>query len=826
MGRDTAPTRAGYGANEGGIWHRRAVTTRAVTVPTSRGRDAVPRRACSSVKEGSNEGGMRRYLANRPSFMCKIPQNARKYPTFLLMAWMQKGPFCGHLDRPKIPKIAPPKAGKIQLNTPRTWLCSALKQAEHNPGMTKTRGKKRYAQERDLGWVKERAYLQKVCNEFHSRVDCCLEDHDEPELQAWDPKEVVGAEQLLDEEEVLRCQRIKLLNKICHCRNLVSGLDPRKDPFTLLLTKLTGLTSPPKIAPVVAERWASARANNEPGTAGKKEPKAGFCASVAREVFASLSDTKKAAISKRVKDEAAEVKDMYEKALKTLPSNKPEDRQRFLGAHPAQSTRVHRLHSMTIVSGPIPKFGGDLRTVHVSVGQNKANAPVHCTQWDKVRFKQHVVKYMVDYLDTAFSTQNTESDCSAAALESSADLKDTKYTMNDDGLDGLDDLNDVLSADESDLDLDLDGDKDEGEDENTVCATKKRKTTKQISTGAKPRNSVDDLPYNELTLEQKITRNKKRNTVLAEGLKEDLHVLFETFPKKKPVPRACKPREKNVPPTRRSRRLANGREGDGDDVASSGDDGARDSDNKADDIDEDGGDERDEVFVTSADAVSSRPALVASVLGGDISSRVSSPHPTDNEEGMDIDGDVIESDGLEMELDTGDKEAEEEGGRDAIPDAPDITVQHPSATSTPPLCLPRAAEWFSHTLSEVMKVNLGVHFNTLLEAWMRMEAACKFENAKPALPKKNRPEQLDGLQPEWQKKDTDESCVVGGAYSNEWDTLTYWGENGLLSVVASLYFWGCAVQDAGNGEEHWERAVNDVAWVLEGLALFYESFKC
>jgi hypothetical protein len=120
-----------------------------------------------------------------------------------------------------------------------------------------------------------------------------------------------------------------------------------------------------KIAPVVAEQWASAQANNEPGTAGKKEPKAGFRASVAREVFAGLSDTEKAAISKRAKDEVAEAKDIYEKALKAPPSNKPEDRQRyacylsfvlssedgfqvhrrssrFLGAHPAWSTRVHR----------------------------------------------------------------------------------------------------------------------------------------------------------------------------------------------------------------------------------------------------------------------------------------------------------------------------------------------------------------------------------------------------------------------------------------------------------------------------------------------------
>jgi hypothetical protein len=75
-----------------------------------------------------------------------------------------------------------------------------------------------YAQERDLGWVKERVYLQKVCNEFHAWVGWRLEDHEEPELQPWDPQEVVEAEQLSDEEEVLKRQRVKLLNKASHNR--------------------------------------------------------------------------------------------------------------------------------------------------------------------------------------------------------------------------------------------------------------------------------------------------------------------------------------------------------------------------------------------------------------------------------------------------------------------------------------------------------------------------------------------------------------------------------------------------------------------------------
>jgi hypothetical protein len=142
-----------------------------------------------------------------------------------------------------------------------------------------------------------------------------------------------------------------------------------------------------KIVPIVAERWATARANNEPGTAGKKEPKARFRTGVAREVFTALPDTEKAAISKRAKDEAAEAKAAYETALKAPPSNKPEDRQRYacfffspflelrtdsrcIDALPDFLEPILRgvqectgLHSMIIVSGPIPKFGGDLRTV-------------------------------------------------------------------------------------------------------------------------------------------------------------------------------------------------------------------------------------------------------------------------------------------------------------------------------------------------------------------------------------------------------------------------------------------------------------------------------
>ncbi|KAJ7494932.1 hypothetical protein FB451DRAFT_984530, partial [Mycena latifolia] len=58
----------------------------------------------------------------------------------------------------------------------------------------------------------------------------------------------------------------------------------------------------------------------------------------------------------------------------------------------------------------------------------------------------------------------------------------------------------------------------------------------------------------------------------------------------------------------------------------------------------------------------------------------------------------------------------------------------------------------------------------------------------------------DSLQPKWRKKDKDgkwsvDECGEGG---REWGSLYQCVVNGSLHIVASLYFWGCAVsgQDA------------------------------
>ncbi|KAJ6525807.1 hypothetical protein DFH09DRAFT_936506, partial [Mycena vulgaris] len=157
--------------------------------------------------------------------------------------------------------------------------------------------------------------------------------------------------------------------------------------------------------------------------------------------------------------------------------------------------------------------------------------------------------------------------------------------------------------------------------------------------------------------------------------------------------------------------------------------------------------------------------------------------------------------------------------------------------------------------------DLGCHFEALVAAWTRVEAASRFEQDPNKLPTKHRPKAVtewvgngrarrgipppqvedaaayaaqwqqwwDSLQPGWRKRDVDGRWATDGLYSpdgKEWGLLYRWGVNGKLSILASLYFWGCAVV-ADDGELHtdWEVAVNDVIWMVEGLATFYEMFK-
>ncbi|KAJ7165387.1 hypothetical protein C8R46DRAFT_1035961 [Mycena filopes] len=808
-----------------------------------------------------------------------------------------------------------------------------------------------YATARDLGWVKERAYLQKVCNEYHARISWRLEDHEEPELTPYDPEAIVASETLDDDEEILKRKRIKVLKgrirrwftyRIRRRRNLASGLNPHKNPFATLMNKLTGLSAPPKarqayqqfmresyaekIAPLVAARWADARANNEPGTAGRKEPKAGFRTVVAREVFGNLPDDERKAIGQRAKDEAAEAKKAYEAALKAPPSNKPVDRQRCIEALPDFLEPIFRgvyehtgLHAMVVLGGPMPKYGGDLRTVNFAVGRNKAAAAVPCTQWAKERFNQQVLKFMTDYLGTAFDS----SDCAAAALPA-ADLNAAKYTIGDDDdvLDG--DLSDPSDSDDSDSDS---GSEDE---EEAARAAKKRKTAKKAAAVVKPVNaqassstsppnvtqrnthaasrspspvrpvespvyaSIDDVPYEDLTYEQKRARNMQRNKMLALGLglKDDVRGSKDSTAADEsgeegpaPVGSAEEGNPETVPqvsaiasasstggggttgtttsstaPTPSTERGAAEGEDANEGEAGRKAAGHREGSDTSDDDMAGRQDEDGDVDMSTRAPLSRAPSPPQSL------SRAPSPPHTDHDGDMDIDQSDLEN----MDLDNDDDDdAGADTGLTTPPPAPSRLPSPPlHSSSTPaqptpttaesdlPTCPPRAPEWFVHAYQQMTQHNLGVHFNAVLAAWIRIEDASRFEHSG-SITKKLRPQQVniwiqyargkkggadltvknpteyekqfcawwDSLQPAWRRRDSAGAWLVSEPYGKEWDALCCWGQNACLSIVAGLYFWGRAVDDSEQLLERWEMAVNDVAWVFEGLAIFHEAFK-
>ncbi|KAJ7789261.1 hypothetical protein B0H14DRAFT_2180955, partial [Mycena olivaceomarginata] len=151
-------------------------------------------------------------------------------------------------------------------------------------------------------------------------------------------------------------------------------------------------------------------------------------------------------------------------------------------------------------------------------------------------------------------------------------------------------------------------------------------------------------------------------------------------------------------------------------------------------------------------------------------------------------------------------------------------------------CPASTLPWFVDAQRDLMKMRLGPHFEAVLAAWTWIEDASQFEQGPTNLPSKFRPKQVttwisnargkrgetpavadlrqygvewktwwDLLQPEWREKAADGLWSVARGYGRggcEWGPLYQWGVNGVLSVVASLYFWGCSVRETRSVE--WE----------------------
>ncbi|KAK6985136.1 hypothetical protein R3P38DRAFT_3230796 [Favolaschia claudopus] len=721
----------------------------------------------------------------------------------------------------------------------------------------------------DQGRRQERKMLKKICREFHARVDWRTKDHEEPMLGEWDPSAIVTEEELSEADEAARSERIDELNKrirrwfmyrlkkLRKHQRTSKNLDPRQDPYAVLMANLSGVTSPPKalqayqqfmresyeekVAPVVAQRWAQERVESSKVSERTKEPKAGFRAEVARQVFAQLSDDERKAIGDRAKQEAAEAKAAYLDMLKSPPSQSPEARHRCIENVPdfmgpiLQGLHTHTgLHATLIMGGPMPEFGGEIRTLHVSYGRNLTTLGPHWPQWDKNRFGE-VTKFMTEYLHTAYTPQQ----CAQSALNNGVDLSGASYTI-DDGPDTKSDSS--TDSDSSDTDTDSDSDSDESDQEEEKRIRKKRKTGKE-----NVKSSGSTYPFlTEAERQQNIIRNKNLLNQLKSDVAGDLSALKSDMVKKKPAnPTRSTKSVKPLAQSTREMRSSNSKKGDAQQNSESGTNTSQASAQQ-----------------TSEDptALAKQQSLITTDLPGD--------HPPAAEEGS-ADSSLAAHDATH---DSSRPRRPDDLSPPSIPPLSQaaqsviaINTRARSSTSQAtasdssaayPACPPNAAKWFADGHAMLTSTDLGCHYHAVIAAWTRMEVASRFENGPTNLTSKLRPKQVgvwiarnrrgvetvtnpaeyavqwqlwwDSLQPSWRVKDKGGRWIVTTSYGGggrEWGPLYHWGVNGGLSIVASLYFWGLGLVSQKEGTPAWELAVQDVCWMFEGMAAYYEMFK-
>lgn len=123
-------------------------------------------------------------------------------------------------------------------------------------------------------------------------------------------------------------------------------MDPKKNPYAVLLAKLSGIHAPPKalqaaqqyskeayesvIEPEIGRRWESGIKDGR--IAANAKQTANFRSGVTRELFLALPEAERKRLAEKAKDDAAANKKAYEDALKAPPSKAPADRQKYVSS--------------------------------------------------------------------------------------------------------------------------------------------------------------------------------------------------------------------------------------------------------------------------------------------------------------------------------------------------------------------------------------------------------------------------------------------------------------------------------------------------------------
>ncbi|KAJ7059181.1 hypothetical protein C8F01DRAFT_989740 [Mycena amicta] len=164
-------------------------------------------------------------------------------------------------------------------------------------------------------------------------------------------------------------------------------------------------------------------------------------------------------------------------------------------------------------------------------------------------------------------------------------------------------------------------------------------------------------------------------------------------------------------------------------------------------------------------------------------------------------------------------------------------------------CPAAASQWLQETWDEIVSEPLTRSYRKLLEAFVAFEEGHGWTDGSKSLSAVGRPKQIQQwiraariatpamtkphkrydiefwtwwkvLQPAWRNAKTEwpemaapQRWEVGG----DWGKLEVPGKNGLVSVVAGLYWWGQDGRQANSFSPAWTSAVKDVTWALEKM---------
>ncbi|KAJ7680841.1 hypothetical protein DFH06DRAFT_973383 [Mycena polygramma] len=701
-----------------------------------------------------------------------------------------------------------------------------------------------YTDALERGWRAERDYIQKVCNQYHAQISWRLLDHEEPDspLPAYDPFAPPVVEKLTEDEAKARHQRHQELNKRIQrwlkyrARSLrnkgLSKAALRDNPYAVLLGKLSGLTSPPKarqafqqfmrerpadVAAEVDKQWAK-KSIAEDGSANTKHPGAPFRCKIARELFSALPQAEQDAIRGRAAAEAKQAKLDYATAMEGGASKSPEARQkcidnfgRFMAPIMRGVQEYTGLQGFVVMGGPMPRFNGAIQTLHLSVGSNLTAVPSTFPGWDKSRWSRGVTEFYMDFLRTAYTAE----DCAEAALPT-ATLNDAQYTMDPDSDSGSDsdsdsDAESDSANSESSSSSDSEGNASDDEGKKKSHKKKEKKASKKASKKSKNKGK-------KRKSEEGAGGGKRKRAKTGASASEETEKETETETETEAEKEAREAEERRLEAARHN----------GPHAATV------------------------HMAAPAQETVGMRARPRPRFAGGKakgggapavVGSSTNAESVPENE--GDSDGRVPSaSSGQHAQSMVGGTAAQAAKGRARW-------AARRRAALLPCTPLSRVARRRAGRSWREEVADLGPRYRELLDEFIALERSYDFVLGTGALKAPGRPSQVqqwirDGrgrtqavraipnidqfasqwwiwwsaLQPAWRGAWRGRKGGPQAVPENaDWGLLAVPGQNGVLSVVATLYWWGCAEKAKGIASRSagWEEAALDTIWVLRGL---------